>query len=46
MIRPLSTMPRDGVTFLLALYLGTLAAEPLPLNQTPKPELVEIKEEP
>ncbi|HET8905038.1 MAG TPA: DUF3047 domain-containing protein [Saccharospirillum sp.] len=33
MIRSLSTKPRHGVTFLLALYLGTLAAEPLPLNE-------------
>lgn len=32
MIRHLSTVPRHGVTFLLALYLGSLAAEPLPID--------------
>ncbi len=33
MIRPLSAVPRHGITFLLALYLGTLVAEPLPLDE-------------
>lgn len=34
MIRPLGAVPRHGVTLLLALYLGTLVAEPLPLDET------------
>lgn len=33
MIRPLSAVPRHGFTFLLALYLGPLVAEPLPLDE-------------
>lgn len=33
MIRPLSAVPRYSITFLLALYLGTLTAEPLPLDE-------------
>ncbi|WP_394171400.1 DUF3047 domain-containing protein [Saccharospirillum alexandrii] len=32
MIRPLSAVPRHGITFLLALYFASALAEPLPLE--------------
>ena len=32
MIRPLSAVPRHGITFLLALYFAPVMAEPLPLD--------------
>lgn len=32
MIRPLSAVPRHGITFLLALYFTPVMAEPLPLH--------------
>lgn len=32
MIRPLSAVPRHGITFLLALYLAPVMADPLPLD--------------